>query len=482
MFQQKNQLAMKNAIRILLILIVPFACNEDDQNNPNQNTEEPFVTEIGIPDGAAVTKEIGPSGGSFSSGDGVLDIIIPAGAVSGNTIFGVQPITNFCPGGKFTYRLLPEGLTFTNPATLVFHYTDEDMEGTLPEFLGIAYQGKDKIWYSLPGSEVDAASRAVSVKVKHFTDWSAIEHLGIFPEVPAIPELRVNQTIGLSVYGQGMSTGEDDLPPLPAAPADNPSSDEDHLPPLPAPRPFQTRWLVNGIENGSDAVGTISLKDALTHTYSYKAPSQTPSDNIVLVSAEITGLRQWVIEGGSPRVTTRNMVVLFKRIKIKTDEYNFTLKLELKDGAPCAYAGHLSVDKVEMDIAVRGSQVTVTNIVNHQETINPAIITLTPPGGMTECSVTCDPAGGAGYFNVVSGAGQVDPIPFKDSRYVFKVILNTKGASTPASTVVCTGLPPAVANPTTFDHEDIYTFVLADSTQVQSSDSQYGFFATLTPR
>jgi len=280
-----------------------------------------------------------------------------------------------------------------------------------------------------------------------------------------------------------MSTGEDELPPLPANPVNNPSPEEDDLPPLPRPLPFRTQWSVNNLVNGGNGqFGLITPLDPVAHTYTYKAPAQVPSNNIVTVTAKITGLRQWVIEGGSPRIATRNEVTLLKQIKIKPNEYNYTLKLELKDGSPCAYLGHLSVDKAEMDIKVKNSQVTITNIVNHAETINPAVISVTPPGtnGIV-CSVTCDPAGGAGYYNVASGTGTVDPFPLH-SRYRFTVVLKTTGASTPASTVVCTGLPPAVANSQTFNHEDSFTFVLADSTQDLFPPAQYGFLVKLTPK
>ena len=313
---------MKHLIRILTILLLACACNDDlneDENNPD-NTAEPFATDVGIPFGVAVTKEIGPDGGFISSDDGILDIIIPPDAVTSNTNFSIQPVTTLCPGGMNTYRLLPEGVTFINPAKLIYHYSDQAISGSTPELLGIAYQAADRIWYTFPEAVVDETSKTISIDVKHFTDWTAIEYLGIFPKIPDVPELRINETIDLSIYGQGMSTEADELPPLPGSPANNPSPQEDDLPPLPVPRPFNAKWFVNGVENGNDRVGRISPGNAASHIYVYKAPAETPVDNIVLVSAEITGLKKWTIEGKKPKVTTHNKVTLFKRIKIRPDE------------------------------------------------------------------------------------------------------------------------------------------------------------------
>lgn len=449
---------MKSVIRLLLIFFVLFSCSEDNQHNPHQNTMEPAVTGVGIPDGAAVTTEIGPSGGSLSSADGILEITIPPGAVTGNTTFGVQPITNFCPGGKSAYRLLPEGLTFANPVTLTFHYGDEDIAGTLPEFLGIAYQGGDKIWYRLPSAVVDDVSKTISVQVKHFTDWTYIAALEISPSVPAVPELQVNETLNLSVSGLDFSgEEEDELPPLPANPPDNPSANEDYLPPLPHRQPFRATWYVNNVQNGNAEVGTITFlaSSGDQNIFTYKAPATAPVVNPVLIKVEITGLRQWTMVGGNPRVTTRNMVILFKRIKI-IDEFDFNLKVEAVAVNFQCNAQQDYYDSVNMDVHVAGRSVTISNISNHAASIVPETVSLGEG-----CTMTC--IGGVGRINVSSATGTITE---ESGKRQLRITLLNKGAVIPVSKILCNGEELTTPSVPIGDESVPMNFVLKDSAQV----------------
>jgi hypothetical protein len=238
---------LRRVLHTLFIFLALISCHDEAETPDDSISGEPAVTEIGIPIDNAVTAQIGSSGGSLSSKDGKLTITVPTNAVNANTTFSIQPIISFCPGGTAAFRLLPEGLTFSTPVTLTFHYTAEEMEGTSPEFLGIAYQGTDKIWYRLPAAVVDASAKTVSVPVKHFTDWAVLDRLTIEPHEPAILEVKAGETITLYL------DGAEDLPPLPSGPAptNNPSPDEDELPPLPPRIPFVARWSVNGVLNGN---------------------------------------------------------------------------------------------------------------------------------------------------------------------------------------------------------------------------------------
>jgi|SRR5690606_34335268 len=467
---------MKYSILISLVVVSLFSCSEEDQNTPSEKTLDPVVTEIGTPVGDAVTEDIGPSGGTLSSEDGKLDIIVPAGAVSNNTSFGIQPITNRCPGGFFAYRLLPENLTFTTPVTLVFHYTGEDLSGTLPELLGIAYQGSDKIWYTLPSAVVDEADKTISVEVKHFTDWTAIELMGIFPKRPDVPKLRVEETIELALYGQGMSGEGDDLPPLPANLDNNPSPDEDDLPPLPQPRQFRAKWFVNGVENGNSNVGTLTLQGGSPNNpiYVYKAPSTVPANNPVLISVEITGLRRWTIEGRTRRVTTHNKVILLKRIEIQPDEYNYTLKVEYQGFSPWCTIDQSYYDVATVDVQVKGQTVTVSNWVNSVPEASPSSAPL------ANCIVRCDP-GSTGRLHVTGGSGFVVQSPA--GHPAFTVSLNHSGLYTGASQAVeCPGGDPLPTDAIPIDFVDAFLFVLADSVQTLAPPEVDGLTATLTPK
>ncbi|HEX6224818.1 MAG TPA: hypothetical protein VFZ52_10435 [Chryseolinea sp.] len=470
---------MKRAIQIFAVLVLAIACDNDEQNSPIENTDVPFPTEAGIAIGAAVTMEIGPSGGTIRSDDALLDIIVPPGAVSTNTTFSVQPITNFCPGGINGYRLLPGGTNFNAPVKLVFYYKDENAGENLADLLGIAYQAPDNVWYTLPDAEVNTVNKTISVEVKHFTDWTAIEYMGIFPKIPEVPELRVNTTKELSVYGQGMGTEEDDLPPLPRNPDpnNNPSPGEDELPPLPVPRPFKTKWFVNGVENGNDRVGRISAGNAVSHSIIYKAPATVPDDGIVLVSAEITGLRKWTIEGGKPKVKKYNKVILFKRIKILPSEYDYTLRIEYKGDFACGFEGQIYNDITTLDVHVKGEDVTIKNIVNHEPTVAP------PSISVSGCTMHCDP-GTIGTLNVVSGSGFVIPPTHSGDQWKFSLLLNHVSLATGSShKFECPDADPVIANGEPYEAPQSLAFILNDSIQTNNtSNGEVGTFLTLTPK
>ncbi len=145
-------------------------------NPPVQETGTGTVTEVGQPQGALVSKMIGPEGGTIATADGNVQLVIPAGAVSQATNITIQPITNHLPNGiGQAFRFSPDGLQFAKPATLTFAYSNEKVSANDADLLKIAYQGTNKIWYNVPGVQVDTQKKRISVPMPHFSDWSAYE-------------------------------------------------------------------------------------------------------------------------------------------------------------------------------------------------------------------------------------------------------------------------------------------------------------------
>lgn len=459
---------MKRLFYVIVVVLYSISCSDNEDGSVA--SPEPAVTEIGMPIGDPVTKDIGSAGGTITSGDGKLDVVVPAGALSNSVTFSIQPVENFCPGGRVSYELLPEGLTFSQPVELVFHYTEDEMEGSLPDFLGIAYQGEDRIWYRLPAATVDPSGRTVSVPVKHFTRWALVSGLDIVANPPT-RALDINKSVELSLVGD--DAGEEDLPPLPQ-PANNPSPDEDYLPPLPQQIPFTAKWYVNGVLNGNASVGTIIGQGQLV---TYKAPASVPANNPVTISAELTRFRFYDYIGR--RVRTFNQVLLFKRIKINPDEYNFTLKVEITEQYVCAYKGQTLHDVAVMDVFVEAGEVTVTNFVNEQATIAPT--TVTDLG----CQITCDPVGG-GPLNADSGEGTVTDDPFIQSLRRLDLTIAHSNASTPANTIECPNAPAVHGDSYNYVFTEHWTFTLQrDSVQRQftggGQTTTPAYKATLTP-
>lgn len=158
-----------------------------------------------------------------------------------------------------------------------------------------------------------------------------------------------------------------------------------------------------------------------------------------------------------------------------THEHNFTLHLAHIANEPCAYIGQHYEDEADMDIKVKDDEVTISNIMNYQSTIHPATISI--PG---DCSVTCMP-GPTGEIDIASGLGETYDDPFSKKK-MFTVYLTSPNATTPHITLDCSsGLH--IENPSmSYVTEEVWTFVLEDSTQNLGGESMYGIFAKLTPK
>lgn len=140
------------------------------------------VTPVGVPDGAIITAQIGPSGGVLASPDNRVSVAIPAGAVSATQTFSIQGITNNCPAGAGkAFRFLPHGVNFTKPAIVTFRYSPEDLVGTAPALMRIGYQNEKGIWISPATRNLDTTARTLSVETMHFSDWAMFPTMQITP-------------------------------------------------------------------------------------------------------------------------------------------------------------------------------------------------------------------------------------------------------------------------------------------------------------
>lgn len=187
----KTILIMKK-ILLLAIAAIPFftGCRKNqnpDPPKPGAGNGNGTVMPKGTVTGTAVSKTIGAGGGSFTSSDGGVTITIPAGAVSANTSFSVQRITNALPTSLgLNYRLLPEGTHFNQPVTISFHYTDSLIEGAREEDLLIATQDSAGVWQAYANTILDKTKKTLAVKSTHFSDWSAVSKLRMVVDKPSI--------------------------------------------------------------------------------------------------------------------------------------------------------------------------------------------------------------------------------------------------------------------------------------------------------
>lgn len=184
------------SIPILILIVAAFGCK---RKSGAKDAEVVYAaTEIGTPVGDKITKQIGAAGGTLSSRDGRLTLTVPPNAVSEATAFAIQPITNKMENGLGSgYRFEPDGRVFANALQLTFHYADQDLEGTVPEALSIAYQDNKGSWHAPSAKKLDESAKTLTISTTHFTDFAPIVEARI---VPTKAQVYVGKSIDIGVF------------------------------------------------------------------------------------------------------------------------------------------------------------------------------------------------------------------------------------------------------------------------------------------
>lgn len=162
---------------------------------------------------------VGPTGGTFTLSGGDVEVVVPAGAVSGSTTITSVPVSQpsvASPAGWQTvgqqYTIGPSGTTFAQPVTVKFKFKSVD----LPPF---AMSGDLKVrqasasqWTSLSDVVVDAATKTISGRTTTFGTTSSLvtgAHVGLgvvgFGDVLANQAPATNPTIGVSAQDPAVS-------------------------------------------------------------------------------------------------------------------------------------------------------------------------------------------------------------------------------------------------------------------------------------
>jgi hypothetical protein len=230
------------------------------------------VTAQGTAQGPAVSASIGAVGGTLTAPG--LTITVPAGALTQDTSLTATPISGTAPGARGqAFRLGPEGTTFAADVTLTFSYAPADLTGTAAEALVVASQKSDGTWARQAGVTRDATAKTVSVKTRHFSDWSLLAGLVLSPRTASV---KVKHPQALQVARCAAETDDD---------ADLGVYDCDGD--LATLVPVST-WAVNGTSGGDGTVGTVAGSAASEATYT--APDAVPSPDTVAVSARVSNV------------------------------------------------------------------------------------------------------------------------------------------------------------------------------------------------
>lgn len=260
-----NISATNRAITLILLVCGTIGCGGSPTAPPPQKPVN-VPPGIGTPDGTPATGQIDAAGGTLTSTDGRLTLVVPAGVLTTPTQLTIQPITDTAPNGlQDAYRLEPEGTTFSSPVTVTFHLNTNEAMALATTF--VASQHADRFWYREPGQSRDALNQTVSIATTHFSDWATATTLYL---KPPSQRLQVN--------------GQTDLEPFVVEEFDGPNGTAKIVAgPLPTfPGETDSHWAVNGIEGGNNGIGTI---DALGR---FTAPTGVaPGGLEVTVSLEV---------------------------------------------------------------------------------------------------------------------------------------------------------------------------------------------------
>lgn len=205
---------------LLLAIAVSTLVGCSKRSSTDDGSKEPdgapLVTAHGTPTGPAVTKDIGPQGGSFTSGDGMVTVTVPAGAVTINTTFSIQPTTavlDSASPNKTNYRLAPHNVTFAKPINIKFKYNPDNYLGDMQEVLQVAWQDEAGHWKILP-TALDKANKTLTVEKTSFSDFEIYTEfvLGSYASTSADQPIRF--TIGKAYTRETNGTDDDLLTPL----------------------------------------------------------------------------------------------------------------------------------------------------------------------------------------------------------------------------------------------------------------------------
>ena len=272
---------MKQTTALLLAIMITLApiftaCKKEVTSEPEQpKPVEPIVRPIGTSKGATLTKEIGVAGGTLTSPDGAVTIIIPAGALTANTTIGIEPITNtnVAAIGTTAYRLTPHGQTFSKQVDITFSWVNHrDSIGVL-QTLGLAYQKSDGIWKFVGASNIDETHQTITFKTTHFSDWSLMNQVSLSPYQK---DLEPGQSVNIEALLFTQTDADDLFTPL------VPNSYEEPGYPVGMPQALPAKYIKGWKLSGLGKISQIAADEV-----KYTAPASVNSYATAAVSLEL---------------------------------------------------------------------------------------------------------------------------------------------------------------------------------------------------
>jgi hypothetical protein len=273
----RKPLFMKTICYLSLGLALLFEACKPAEQEPEQTSGPPAITEVGQSIGPPTTKTIGPAGGTLISTDGRLTLTIPAGALSAETALTVEPVENTAPNGVgWGYHFGPEGTRFAKPASWTYRYQPGEFNGVGP--VAIAVQQADRSWVLTQGARQDTDNRTITTQIRHFSWWSLVTQYRLVPEADTMllnskKQFNVQYTDYLGGFPKFEADHEDLLTPLGRV--------------LSAGQSVIKSITLNGQKSGGDA-GSFQIMPGVDKTLiEYTSPDKQPARNPVALTVEL---------------------------------------------------------------------------------------------------------------------------------------------------------------------------------------------------
>ncbi len=330
-----------------MFIICFYGCKKTDEvSSSNSNTSgvnngSVAITPIGIPVGNPVSKIIGAAGGTLISADSVVELNIPPGALSSDVNVSIQPVTNEAPGGMgLSYDFLPNGTVFKTPATATFHYSDDSLNGTLPELLWILVQDSSNAWQANQElQDLDTVGKKISIEISHFSRRSISKNLEVSATSLVLHKNETSTiTVVQAVVGK-MASGQ--TGPLLIGPITELFD---------IPNQNVWNWQVHELFSNTGApIGNISGKGSVV---TYNAPPQINENVLVKVTANVGPITEWKgkTKFVKPYVTIQLILLL------EANEFNYSVFFAYREPH---IAGYISETQLYEDSATFDLTITI---------------------------------------------------------------------------------------------------------------------------
>lgn len=371
--------------------------SSSSSSTPIVNDGPIAITAVGTPVGNPVSKIIGAAGGTLVSADSVVELNIPPGALSSDVNVTIQPVTNEAPGGiGLSYDFLPNGTVFSTPATATFHYSDDSLNGTLPELLWILVQDSTNAWEANQElQDLDTVGNKLSIQISHFSRRSLSKNLEVSASSLVLHKNEkstitiLDAVVGKMAAGQ---TGPFIIGPITAY--------------YDVPNQNVWNWQVHEfLSNTGAPTGNISGKGSVV---TFNAPPQIDNNMLVSVTANVGPIVEWKGQTKivKPFVTIRILLLL------EANEFNYSVFFAYRDPHIAGYTSEpqLYEDSATFDLTItihpdappnqlqNVATATIKNIQNNGPTVTPLSQNYTlPDGDIFTWTFNPDPIG---FYNI----------------------------------------------------------------------------------